>query len=359
MIKHKTGISIKHFLLLLFSLTLAGLLCCALLVFLVDPFFHYRGPSDRFSYVVNDQLTQNPGLARNTDYDSLSLGSSVTLDYDKNWFDELFSLNTLKLPYNGAYPKDIRTAMEQADKSGNELKTVFIAIDIMAYSADPDEIKYPYPEYLYDDNPVNDVNYWFNKDVLLDYIIKPALNKSLATNPNEYFSNYMNMVYGKDHVLAGYTLPEITEEQADSAEAVERMLLSVRKNFEPFIKAHPDTKFVFYYPPRSILFWIDTLRNGTFDAYMEEELAFTEFLLTEFDNTEVYFLQNDEEIITDLDRYTDTVHFDRNTSFKVLKEIKDGKFKASADNYRQFVEDFRKIVNKFAKDPVFIKSLSK
>ncbi len=159
--------NISRFLILLFAIIAAGLLCCALLVFVVDPFFHYRGPNDSFPYIVNDQLSQNPGLARNSEYDSLSLGSSVTLDYDKAWFKEIFGLNTLKLPYNGAYLKDIATAMEQADKSDNEIKTVFIAIDIMAVAADPDTIKYPYPTYLYDDNPFNDVKYLFNKDVIL------------------------------------------------------------------------------------------------------------------------------------------------------------------------------------------------
>ncbi len=351
------GMTSGRFLALLFSLMAAGLLCCALLVILVDPFFHYRGPNASFPYMVNDQLSQNPGLARNSKYDSLSLGSSVTLDYDKSWFKEIYGLDTLKLPYNGAYLKDIATAMEQADKSGNRLKTVFIAIDIMVAAADPETVKYPYPMYLYDDNPVNDVNYLFNKDVILEYILKPFINRAAATDPNEYYSNYMNMTYGREHVLAGHTFPEESGEKADPADKRDRMFRSVYENLTPMLEAHPDTRFIFYYPARSILYWIDSVRLGDFDAYMEEERALAGYLLT-FDNAEVHFLHNDEEVITDLDRYTDTVHFDRDTARHVLEVMKAGTYRATKDNIEEMISGFYEIVKNRASDPAFIKSLS-
>lgn len=355
--KTEGGMTAGRFLKLLFAFIAAGLVCCALLVILADPFFHYRGPKASFPYIVNDQLSQDPGLARNSEYDSLSLGSSVTLDYDKSWFKEIFGLDTLKLPYNGAYLKDIATAMEQADKSDNEIKAVFIAIDIMAVAADPETIKYPYPMYLYDDDPFNDVKYLFNKDVILEYILKPMINRAAATDPNEYFSNYMNMTYGRDHVLENYTLPEISEEKADPADKVARMFKSVYANITPILESHPDTRFIFYYPARSILYWIDAERRGEFDAYMEEERALTEYLLG-FDNAEVHFSQNDEAVITDLERYTDTVHFDRDTAEHVLRVLKDGTYLATEDNLEEMISGFYDIVKSRAYDTGFIKSLS-
>ena len=63
-----------------FALT-AGFLfaVCILLTVVVDPFFHYHRPLPGFPYVVDNQLSQNPGMARNFAYDSFLTGSSMTL----------------------------------------------------------------------------------------------------------------------------------------------------------------------------------------------------------------------------------------------------------------------------------------
>ncbi len=165
------------------------------------------------------------------------------------------------------------------------------------------------------------------------------------------------MTYGKEHVLANYKPAEESETKADPADKVSRMLKSVHANLQPMIETHPDTKFIFYFPARSILYWIDAVRLGEFDAYMQEETELTEFLL-QYDNAEVHFSQNDEELITDLERYTDTVHFDRDSARLVLERLHEGRFRADKENYQTIIEEFCNIVNNRASDPVFIKSLS-
>ena len=76
------------------------------LVIYVDPFFHYHAPLDNFPYVVDNQLSQNPGMARNMNYDSCIIGSSMTVNFHTSDFASLMGLNTLKLSYSGAYPRD-------------------------------------------------------------------------------------------------------------------------------------------------------------------------------------------------------------------------------------------------------------
>ena len=89
---------------------------CGTLVYVVDPFFHYHAPLEGFPYVIDNQLTQNPGMARHMDYDSAILGSSMTVNFETDWFKEIFDLNTLKLSYSSAYPKDISNILKSNSK---------------------------------------------------------------------------------------------------------------------------------------------------------------------------------------------------------------------------------------------------
>jgi hypothetical protein len=87
---------------LLLGLLLAGLSMCAALIVYVDPFFHYHAPLKNFPYVVDDQVDMNPGLAAHMEYDSVLLGSSMTVAFDTDWFTEDMGLKTQKVSYNGA-----------------------------------------------------------------------------------------------------------------------------------------------------------------------------------------------------------------------------------------------------------------
>ena len=51
-------------------------------------FFHYHRPLAGFPYLVDNQLSQNPGMAAHMDYDSVILGSSMTVNFNTDWFED-------------------------------------------------------------------------------------------------------------------------------------------------------------------------------------------------------------------------------------------------------------------------------
>ena len=108
----KTKNLFKRTLLLAGALALFLLLAAAVLVIYVDPFFHYHRPLKGFPYLIDNQLSQNPGMAKNMEYDSVILGSSMTVNFQTDWFQELMGLNTIKLSYSGAFPKDQSNIMK-------------------------------------------------------------------------------------------------------------------------------------------------------------------------------------------------------------------------------------------------------
>ena len=97
---------IKKHLILILAVIVIFLVLVAGLVWYVDPFFHYHAPLKGFPYVVDNQLTQNPGMARHMEYDSVILGSSMTVNFETDWFRELYGLNTHQSTSSHIHEKD-------------------------------------------------------------------------------------------------------------------------------------------------------------------------------------------------------------------------------------------------------------
>ena len=113
---------VRNWLLVFVSLTLLCLAGVAGLIYVIDPFFQYHKPLGKFPYIVDNQVNMNPGLARNMDYDSVLLGSSMTVSFNTDWFDRYCGLKTQKLSYNGAFPKDQANIMEVIFKNKGKLE---------------------------------------------------------------------------------------------------------------------------------------------------------------------------------------------------------------------------------------------
>ena len=232
---------------------LAGLAGCMALVIWVDPFFQYHKPLAWFPYLVDNQVNQNPGLAKHMDYDGILIGSSMTASFNTDWFEELMGMKTQKLSYNGSYPKDLSNIMQLVfDAKGDQVKAVYMAVDQSTFSADPEETKFPVTDYLYDDNVFNDVPYLLNKDVLLNYILRPLADRKDASDWAELYKPWWtDEYYNKANVLMYYEAAEEKQEEEALAadyfkDAVEENL---QKNILPYIEAHPETEFYIFYPP--------------------------------------------------------------------------------------------------------------
>lgn len=320
----------QRVILLFLAFALAAALLITALVVYVDPFFHYHAPLEDFPYLVDNQLSQNPGMAANMEYDSVILGSSMTVNFQTTWFKELMDLDTIKLSYSAAYPKDQANIMEIIFKSKNNqgerrLKKVFLGVDVITYTGGVDETKYPIPEYLYDDNYLNDIQYVLNKDVLLNYILRPIADPEPTDLSNVYASWWTEEYYSEEWVLHNYNSPEQVKEETPKdayLEAVERNLAA---NICPYIENNPETEFVVFFPPYSILFWNDVIKENHLEATLEEYRYISE-RLNDYDNVKVYFFPDREEIICDLNNYADYSHYHPRYNRYMAECFADGKF---------------------------------
>ncbi len=276
----------------------------------IDPFFRYHAPREGFPYVIDSQLSQNIGMAERFSYDSVITGSSMTMNFDTLHFTELMQLQPLKLTVNGAYPEDIRRMLDAADRGDQPLREAFIALDAATWTAPRGEVKYPYPSYLYDRNPFNDVKYLWNLDVLLEYCLRPLAEREATQLNRIYMTEWEDDLY--------YTLAWILDHYAESPKEpaetpADAFLADTERNLEevllPFIDAHPETRFTFFYAPYSILFWHNVVQENHLEATLSQEQLIAETLLTR-PNVRIFQFQEQKEIITNMDGgYMDEIHF--------------------------------------------------
>ena len=337
----------KKHILLFFIFFSAAMILSAAAVVTVDPFFQYHKPLKGLCYIIDNQTSQNPGIAKTFDYDSVILGSSMTVNFDTSLFEETMGLHTVKLCYNGAYPKDIDEIMKLVSLYHPDLKEVFLGIDINTYKTPADVTAYELPYYLYDDLLLNDVSYWLNKDVLLDYILKPQM-KHENTPLNEIYWSWIHFSYNREAALASYQVPDTFHEPLPSDIYLEDIEDHMRDHILPYIESMPDTRFTIFFPPYSILYWHSRRADGSLAAELAGERKIMELLFS-CPNVRIFYFQNDFDYITDLNHYCDYSHYSPEMNAQMTRwfaaddcpyEVTPENYEAVMDETEQWMEAF-------------------
>lgn len=336
---------------LLSVLALAGV---AGLTFIVDPFFQYHKPLEGFPYLVDHQVNMNPGLAKNMDYDSILLGSSMTVNFNTDWFRDKLGLTTQKLSYNGAYPKDQANIMDIVfDAKGGTVKRVFLGIDELNYSADIVQTKFPIPQYLYDKNYFNDIEYLLNKDIILDYILRAMVDTKDKSDWNMIYKPWwQDEHYQKALVLMYYEPAELAKEAPDTQVFIEGIEQNLETNICPFIEEHPETTFTIFYPPYSILYWNNVVRQKELDTVIEKYRYMTKRLL-EYPNVEVFFFQNQENIICNLNNYADYTHYHGRICEYMVECFASGERQVTLDNLEEEIQVLYSLASTYDYEAIF------
>lgn len=335
-------------------LVLAGFAATAALVIWVDPFFQYHKPLSWFPYLVDNQVNQNPGLAKHMDYEAVLLGSSMTASFNTDWFEEVLGVKTQKLSYNGSYPKDLANIMELVFAAKKDsVKKVFIAVDQATFSADTEETKFPVTDYLYDDNYWNDVQYLFNKDVILNYILRPLADPKDKSDWAELYKPWWtDEYYNKTNVLMYYTPSEPKAKAKPEDYYVAAVEKNLSRNICPYIEEHPETEFYLFYPPYSILFWNDVMQEKELDAVIGRLSCMTERLLS-YENVHVFNFLGKEEIVCNLNNYADFMHYHRDTCRYITDCFASGENEVTLKNYAESLAQVKKMAAEYDYEPIW------
>ena len=310
------------------------LIAIAVTVVIIDPFSHYHMPLFNMGAVATDERTSLIGIAKNDNYEVALVGSSMSENFIDSWFEDgYFGKSAVKLCFQGAHFDDYEIILDEVIKHP-ELKTVVFGLDNYILTDDPSEQEITIPEYLYNDKLTDDSHYLWNKSVVFEFLPMFIINNILEKGSDDNAYVWENLFpYGKDASIASYISfrPEGPKEREAYDTYFENADLFLSK-FTKYIEARPDVRFYVYAPPYSILFWDYSLLNGRLEA----EICLLERVyskLLEYDNVELYYFQDDKDIITNLDNYRDYSHYKQAINYYMYYKMKKGEKRLTKDNY--------------------------
>ncbi len=309
--------------------------------FLLDPLARYRSETDGIltSY-KRDEMYTNPGVARNYDYDTVIVGTSMVQNTDVIEFNELTDCNMVKLTYAGGTANNMKQILDICFASGNEITTVYWGLDDFQLLSAHNETRHTLPDYLYKEDHLSDLDYLLNGDIMFRHTAVDLLNTVRGKEQSLLSTGYVwpkSYKFGAKEVISSFSLPEKNNENLDYF--ITNVRANLEYNIKPLIEANQDTEFVFMFVPYSVLYWYKEIYAGTFDKNMEAFSLAVEELL-EYDNVSMYFFRNETDITTDLSNYRDFSHYTGEINSYMTKAIANGECKLTKENYRSEIDEF-------------------
>lgn len=317
------------------------LLIIGTVVVVIDPFFHYHKPLFGLKAVLSDKEYQCIGTLRNFDYDSLIVGSSVAENYNNSWFNEGFDCTAIKAIRSYGATADLCYLLDAAYEE-HELDYVFYSMDTSSLAADPVPT-YELtgcPMYLYNKNMFDDVKYLYNKGVLFEKIPYMIANSVIGDYDENNSFNWAQWKTFSEEITLQHYIRTATIAPMKEAQYYEDTLQANIKLITEQLEAHPETSFKFFFPAYSILYWDNLYRTGDLDAYIYNMKQTIGTLLT-YENAEVYYFQDEKEIVTDLNNYMDTLHFSPEINQYMAEQIIAGSNRLTTENYEKVLDDMQ------------------
>ena len=329
----------------IFTLTAAILLLslCALTVYLVDPFEHYR--ESAILPLYDQESYNNPGIAKNYDYNAVILGTSMVEMSHPSVIDECFGVSSVKLPMRGSHTAQMGWQLAHVLDT-HELKLAILAVDAYSLMGPPDDMEEIYG-YLWNDSVPDDVSYLLNLDVLLVRVPRMLRNlgKSTATKRDDMYQ-WTDVTFSAQSVFDSFSF-QPQREMTDPDYRLERSTENIRRHIETYVAAHPETTFKIYMPPYSVAYWYVMTRGGLSEQQYRSRARVCELLL-DYPNVEIYDYSSRLEWITDLDNYFDYSHHSGAISDAIMRAMAAGENRVTSiedmaegsARIRQAVEDF-------------------
>lgn len=322
----------------------------AIFVISFDPFFHYHKPWFGLKAVLTDKEYQCIGTLRTFDYDSLIVGSSVAENYNNGWFNDGYGCNAIKAVRSYGATADLCYLLDAAYED-RDLKYIFYSMDTSSLAAEPVPT-YELtgcPMYLYNKNYLDDVEYLFNKGVVFEKIPYMIANSFIGDyDENDSYNWAQWKEFNQDMALNLY-IRSAEVSPMKERDFYQDMLDANIGLVEERVRSHPETEFKIFFPPYSILWWDNIYRTGDLEAYLYNMEEAVGRLLT-YDNVEVFYFQDETDIITNLDNYMDTLHFSPEINKYMTEQIITGGNRLTFDNYQQVFSGMRSLAYKIVNE---------
>ncbi len=329
---------------------------------IVDPFFHYHKPLPQLFYVLNNERYQNDGILKHFSYDAIITGTSMAENFKTSEFNKLFNANSIKVPFSGGTFKEMNDNIATAFRTNHQVKYVVRSLDTYKILSHKDEMRNDlgnYPEYLYNDNWLDDFQYFLNVDVAKSAvkIIRASIKNKEGgiTSFDEYANWNDDYKFGAKSVLkkrTEYKKPDniecLTEKDKEIIKA------NIKQNVTDLAYAHPETTFYYFFPPYSVAYWGEEYEKGNLLKNIEIEQFAIELIL-ERPNIKLFSFNTMTGITMDLNNYKDTLHYGEWINSKMLEFMKNDVGLLTKENYKKYIEEEKSLYLNYPYNDLFKK----
>jgi len=338
---HKRWVFKLSFLFLFFSFSIMAL------NYIVDPFQHYRIAS-WYKITSKKQREVTPGLAKNFDYQTVVLGSSMAENFEASFINKILDTRSLKLCMSAMTAYEMRSLLEVILSNNKKLDTVILALDLYAFTGKETRIRTDkQPTYLYDNNPLTDIFYLLNKETLRFSFRMLSKERGKASDFDKmwYWGNAYN--FSKETVLSTYHKHSFNSSFKNSEYTKEIFIRNFNYNLLHLIRDNPKVNFIIFYPPYSYL----TYKDMQDKQWLQEAISFKKYIFDlGLDNLEVYDFQCLNEVTENLDNYRDITHYSADINKLIINAIKNKKHLTTQDNINTCLHQMQKSANKVTQE---------
>jgi hypothetical protein len=221
-------------------------------------------------------------------------------------------------------------------------------MDIFSFQGDTDREnngKGSFPAYLYDDTVFNDYKYLLSLDTLkvharavLEANYLGVDEKRLNPDTANYWGD--DFVYSTAIVMREWQKSTFNRNYRKNDFAFEKMKNSFDGNILSLLREYPAVQFIIFFPPYSILAWVDCDEKGLFEDLMRFKQYVSETAI-DLPNVKIYDLQDVSEITFNLNNYKDISHYSPLINTAIIGAIVKDEYRLARENTSMHINTLR------------------
>lgn len=325
----------------MFAGTIVLFVLLGLIIYSIDPLQQYREAKFYKPYFSN-QRYMNPGVAKNYQYDSVIVGTSMTENFIPSYMDSILGWKSVKLPMNGGSAYELSQVMKTVLEAG-KAKNILFGLDVFSFKGSVDRVRYvELPYYLYDTNYWNDYHYLFNINILIKEILFKlipsnilGINKDRLHKENPYFHYEKYKQCGQGDIFKNTAaLTKLSNRNGDFS--LEKFEKNFDVNILPLMQSNQDVTFHIFYPPYSILTWLVIDKEGWF----EDAMMLKRHILEQtagMTNVKIYDFQSAKNITHDFSNYRDFSHYCEPINREIIDAIDQNRYIQNLKNINAYI----------------------
>lgn len=338
-----------------FYLVSISLILVIIINFTVDPYQRYRiNKYYPLEYKSNLSRKLIPGLAKNSNYDTIITGSSMVENFLLSDLKKLGG-NPIKFSMSGSTAFEINLVLKKVFSEKQNVRMVIIGVDIPSFIGPIDRIKNghsSFPFYLFNNNDIIDHKYLISGDTFFESM--KCLSRLIRYDRSPYVNDLEYMFQWQHLHNESFTINNVhkswlnvsTKPLCKDSWKLDNLIKSFNNNILEHISQNQGTKFLLFFPPYSIYaykLWYNNDLLGLVNEFKEH----IDLSTKELENFELFDFQLSQDIIFNLDNYKDYSHYHQNINSLLIQHIINNRFNVKKLDYTNELFKLYNLVERF------------